>query len=363
MRSDPEPIATHLPKASKPDTSDKPLLRALTGQSVDHPPIWLMRQAGRYLPEYKAIRKRVGGILELCYTPELATEVTLQPVERFGVDAAILFSDILVVPHGLGQDVAFHEGEGPVLTAIRDEADLTVLSTARLKDHLAPVYEAVRQIRAQLPTSVALIGFAGAPWTVATYMVEGGTSRDFATVKHWAFSAPAAFGRLIDLLIDATAAHLIAQVDAGAEVVQLFDTWASALPPPALARWSIAPTREIVRRLRAQHPTVPIIGFPRGIGVSYPSYIEETGVDAVGLDAGVPLAWAAETLQTRVAVQGNLDPILLLSGGAAMRTATQEILSALGGGRFVFNLGHGVVPSTPPEHVGELVDLVHAFHR
>lgn len=320
-----------------------------------------MRQAGRYLPEYREIRQCVGGILELSYTPEIATQVTLQPIDRFGLDAAILFSDILVVPHGLGQDVAFKEGEGPVLKPVRSTADLAALSTARAVEYLAPVYETVRQIRAALAPSVTLIGFAGAPWTVATYMVEGGSSRDFSIVKRWAFGEPEGFSQLIEKLTDATIAHLTAQIEAGADVVQLFDTWAGALPPPALARWVIAPARRIVTALRQRFPTTPIIGFPRGIGVSYATFIEQTGVDAVSLDSGTPLAWAAETLQPRVAVQGNLDPILLLTGGEPMKAAAHEILSTLGQGRFIFNLGHGIVPATPPEHVAELVDLVQAW--
>ncbi len=318
-----------------------------------------MRQAGRYLPEYRRIRKDVGGILELCYTPDLATTVTLQPVERFGVDAAILFSDILVVPDGLGQAVAFHEGEGPVLAPIRKIADVRQLSAARAADHLTPVYAAVRTIRAQLPEPVALIGFAGAPWTVATYMVEGGSSRDFATTKRWAYTEPDTFAELIALLNEATINHLLAQVAAGAEVVQLFDTWARALPPPALERWVIEPTRAIVAALREHHPSLPIIGFPRGIGLSYPRFIEQTGVDAVGLDETMPLAWAVQSLQPDAALQGNLDPILLLTGGAPMEVAARDILAALSGGRFVFNLGHGVVPATPPEHVARLVEFVH----
>ena len=336
----------------------KPLLRVLAGERLETPPVWLMRQAGRYLPEYRDARARAGTFLDLCYRPDLATEVTLQPIRRFGFDAAILFSDILVVPDGLGQAVSFREGEGPVLELLRSGADLKQLDLGRVPDHLAPVYDAVAHIRASLPRDVALIGFAGAPWTVATYMLEGGSSRDFLAAKGWLYRDPAAFGTLVDLLVEATATHLIAQIDAGAEVVQLFDTWANALPEDQFRAWVIAPTRAIVSRIRHKHAGVPIIGFPRGAGLLYRDYLTETGVTAVSLDAGVPLAWAATTLQSLAPVQGNLDPGVLVVGGDAMRESVARIRAALGQGPHVFNLGHGIVPATPPEHVTELVALV-----
>jgi len=334
------------------------MLRVLAGERVWPPPVWLMRQAGRFLPEYRAVREAAGSFLEVCYTPELAAEVTLQPVRRFGMDGAILFSDILVVPDALGQRVRFLEGEGPVLDPVRDGKALSRLSCAGLASHLSPVMETVRRVRRELPPQVTMIGFAGAPWTVATYMVEGRSSRDYAEVKGWAFGDPEGFGQLIALLVDATSDYLCAQIDAGVEVVQLFDSWASVLPEAQFWRWVIEPTREIVARVRARHPSVPVIGFPRGAGVLYEAYVRETGVNGVGLDAQVPLGWAAKSLQTKTALQGNLDPIFLLRGGAGMREAAGAILAELGGGPLVFNLGHGVLPATPPDHVGELIALV-----
>jgi uroporphyrinogen decarboxylase len=335
----------------------KPVLRALSGEVMARPPIWLMRQAGRYLPEYRAVRARLPDFLALCYTPELAIEVTLQPIRRFAFDAAILFSDILVVPQAMGQALAFREGEGPVLEPISNVAAIARLEASAIAERLAPVYEAVRGIVAALPSTTTLIGFAGAPWTVATYMVEGGTSRDFQQVKLWAYRDPDGFALLIDRLVAATVEHLEAQVAAGAEVIQLFDSWAGVLPEDGFRRLVIAPTRRIVAALRTRHPDLPIIGFPRGAGFLAESYLAETGVSALGLDSSMPLV-AAEALQRRGAVQGNLDPVLLLAGGAAMRDAATRIMARLGGGGFVFNLGHGVLPETPPEHVAELVALV-----
>ncbi len=336
----------------------KPFLAALKGEAIQPPPIWLMRQAGRYLPEYREVRNNVGSFLELCYTPELAIEVTLQPLRRYDFDAAILFSDILVVPDGLGQKVAFKQGEGPQLEAVRGAADLDRLSGARVVEHLAPVYEAVKGIKAALPATTALIGFAGAPWTVATYMVEGAGSKDYAATKAMAYGDPALFQRLIDLVVDATVAHLDAQIRAGAEAVQIFDSWAGVLPEDAFRQWVITPNRAIVSRLKAEHPQVPVIGFPRGAGVLYEAFVEETGVDAVSLDTTMPLAWAAERLQSKVTVQGNLDPQLLVVGGAAQDAAVDRIKAALGAGPFIFNLGHGIPLTTPPEHVARLVERV-----
>jgi len=323
-----------------------------------------MRQAGRYLPEYRKIRAEAGGFLTLCYTPELAAEVTLQPVRRFGVDAAILFSDILVIPQALGQEVRFEEGEGPRLAPIRDSAGVSALQSAAgaaadgFEETLGPVYETVRRVSKALPGGCSLIGFAGAPWTVATYMVEGGTSRDFHTVKRWALADPDGFEKLIDVLVEATVAYLNRQIDAGASVVQLFDSHTGVLPEGAFARWSIAPARRIVEQVRSRHPGVPIIGFPRGAGINYERYIRETGVTAVGLDSAVPLSWARTILQPMLPVQGNLDPVLLLNGGAPMEAAVREILSVLGSGPLIFNLGHGVIKETPPDHVAALIDCV-----
>lgn len=339
-------------------SGDKPLLCALKGVTVRPPPVWLMRQAGRYLPEYRDVRGRVGGFLELCYTPELAVEVTLQPIRRYGLDAAILFSDILVVPDALGQPVRFAEGEGPRLDAIRDGAGLARLHNDRLHDHLAPVYETVRRLARELPEEVTLIGFAGAPWTVATYMVEGGSSRDFAATRRWSLVDPEGFGELIEIVTTATAEYLCRQVEAGAEVLQLFDSWAGVLPDDAFERWIVAPNARIVSIVKQRHPDIPVIGFPRGAGVLYERYVEATAVDAVSLDTTVPLKWAAERLQPKATVQGNLDPQVLLAGGAALETRAREIVAALGGGPFIFNLGHGIIKETPPEHVAQLLRVI-----
>jgi len=320
-----------------------------------------MRQAGRYLPEYREIRSKVGGFLELCYTPDLAIEVTMQPIRRYGFDAAILFSDILVIPHALGQDVRFVEGEGPKLAPLRDGRDLDVLSVERLRSEKSPlhaVYEAVAGIRRALPPQVALIGFAGAPWTVACYMVEGGTSRDFHTVKRWALGDPDGFSRLMDILVEGTVDHLLRQVEAGAEVVQLFDSHAGVLPDGAYERWIIEPNARIVSALREKHPDLPVIGFPRGSGPRYAGFVKATGVSAISIDSAIPAAWAAEQLQPHAVVQGNLDPVLLLNGGSAMRDGVRHILDRLDNRPMIFNLGHGVIKETPPEHVAELVACV-----
>ena len=338
----------------------KPLLRALQGFETPHVPAWFMRQAGRYLPEYRAIRKDAGSFLDLCYTPALAAEVSLQPLRRFGMDGVIMFSDILVIPDALGINVSFREGEGPVLEPVTRAEDIPRYEPVKASAHLAPVLETLRRLAASELGSATLIGFAGAPWTVATYVVEGGSSKDFAAVKAWAYRDAEGFATLIALLVDATADYLVAQADAGAEVVQLFDSWAGVLPEAAFARWCIEPAAEIVRRFKARHPTVPVIGFPRGAGVLYARYAEETGVDAVSIDTALPPTWAREHLQPRVAVQGNLDPIALLAGGEAMRREAQNILDAFQGGRHIFNLGHGIVPQTPPEHLAELMTILRA---
>ncbi|HZH28650.1 MAG TPA: uroporphyrinogen decarboxylase [Azospirillaceae bacterium] len=345
-------------QTSQPDTRSKPFLRALAGETVGPVPFWLMRQAGRYLPEYREVRARAGGFLDLCYTPDLAAEVTLQPLRRYGMDAAIIFSDILVVPHGLGQKVWFAEGEGPRLEPVRDAAGLGRLSRADLPGRLAPVYEAVRRVKAQLPDGTALIGFAGAPWTVACYMVEGAGSKEYRDVKGWAYGDPDGFQALIDLLVDATVDHLSLQVEAGAEALQLFDSWAGVLPETAFRRWVVRPTAKIAAALRARHPDVPLIGFPRAAGHHYETYADEAGVTALGLDTTVPVEWAAQRLQTRLPVQGNLDPVMLAVGGAAMEAEVVRILEALGRGPFVFNLGHGILQHTPPQNVAHLARIL-----
>ncbi|MHB1217053.1 MAG: uroporphyrinogen decarboxylase [Alphaproteobacteria bacterium] len=331
---------------------------ALAGRQTDRPPFWFMRQAGRYLPEYQEIRAKVPDFLALCYTPELAARVTMQPIERFGMDAAILFSDILVVPHGLGVGVRFVEGEGPRLDPVRGAADLSRLRPEAVAPVVAPVMETVRLVRRALDPKVALIGFAGAPWTVATYMVDGGSSRDFAATKAWAYGDVESFSRLIDMLVEATVSYLDRQIEAGADVVQLFDTWAGALSPSQFDRWVIGPARRIVDGVRMRHPNVPVIGFPRGAGSLYRRYAKETGVNCVGIDTTVDPSWAAQMLQPMATVQGNLDPMALVAGGAAMRAEAERIFAALGKGPFIFNLGHGIVPQTPPAHVAELSALI-----
>ena len=341
----------------------KPVIAALQRQAGGHVPIWLMRQAGRYLPEYRAVRARTGSFLELCFTPELAVEVTLQPIRRFPLDAAIIFSDILVVPHALGQAVRFEDGQGPLLEPIRSAAEVRNLSLDRLAATLAPVGAAIAAVRQELPAPIALFGFAGAPWTVASYMVEGSGGSEFAIVKSWAYREPESFGVLIDLLVDATTTYLLQQIEAGVEILQIFDSWAGVLSPTQLERWALQPTAEIVRRVKAKHPDVPIVVFPRGIGASYARYAAECGCDGLSLDTSVAPEWAAATLQPRVTVQGNLDPLALVAGGDAMRAEATRILERLASGPFVFNLGHGILPQTPPEHVAALCELVHSWKR
>jgi uroporphyrinogen decarboxylase len=317
-----------------------------------------MRQAGRYLPEYRAIRAKAPDFVELCLSPALAAELTLQPVRRYGMDAAILFSDIPLLPHALGQGLTYREGEGPVLEPIEDHTGIARLDLGRVIPRLEPVFEAVRRVVAALGPETTLIGFAGSPWTVATYMVEGGASRDFRRVKSWAYRDASGFGSLIDLLVEGTIDFLAAQMAAGAEVVQLFDSWAGILPEPAFGRWVIEPTRRIVAALKHRFPDHPIIGFPRGAGLFYERYVTETGVDGVGLDAMVPAGYARSRLQQLATVQGNLDPVLLITGGAALESAVKELCLTLGGGPFVFNLGHGVLPETPPENIETLASLL-----
>jgi uroporphyrinogen decarboxylase len=358
---------THVPMtrtSGKAGASDKAMLRALRGDCPARPPVWLMRQAGRYLPEYRELRARARGFLDLCFTPDLAVEVTLQPIRRYGFDAAILFSDILVVPHALGQKVWFEEGIGPRLEALESGRDIDRLNRDGLHEALAPVYETLGRLTCELPPETTLIGFAGAPWTVASYMLEGGSSRDFATGKRWAYGDGAAdFQRLIELLVEATGDYLIAQIDAGAEAVQIFDSWAGVWPEAHLRRWCLEPVKALVARLKAERPGVPVIVFPRGAGVLYQAYAEDCGADALGLDTGVPLAWARDVLQPKVCLQGNLDPLLLVAGGAALERGVTEILETLGHGPFVFNLGHGIVPETPPEHVAQMLAQIRAWPR
>lgn len=336
-------------------------IETLNGQASSPPPIWLMRQAGRYLPEYRKVRQEANGFLDLCYTPDLAVEVTLQPIRRYGFDAAILFSDILVVPDALGCNVTFVEGEGPKLETFRDGAAVARLSKAGMHDHLAPVYETLRRLRKELPEETALIGFAGAPWTVASYMVEGGGSKEFQEARKFARLDPEGFSALIDIVTEATTDYLLAQVEAGAEVLQLFDSWAGVLPPAQFHLWCERPLKAIVSAVKNVHPDVPIIAFPRGAGPLYRRFIDTVPVDGVSLDTTVPPEWAVENLE-KVCLQGNLDPIALLSGGEDMLNDARHLLNRLHGRPHIFNLGHGVLPPTDPDTVSRLVDFVRS-HR
>jgi uroporphyrinogen decarboxylase len=334
----------------------KPLLDVLQKRKPSRIPLWLMRQAGRYLPEYRQIRKQARDFLDLCYAPALATEVTLQPVRRFGFDAAILFADILLVPHALGQSLRFEEGEGPVLDPVKDRDALRRLQTVEAAARrLDPVYETVRRVRAALPDETALIGFAGAPWTVASYMVEGRGSTDQKAAKLWAMQDPEGFAALIGLIEEATVAYLSGQIEAGAEVIQLFESWGGSHDAAGFETWSIAPAARIVAALKRQHPDLPVIGFPRGAGVKAARYAEKTGIDALSLDWSIPLDWAVRTIPSETVLQGNLDPMALLAGGRALEERTDLILQETAGRRFIFNLGHGILPETPLGHVEALV--------
>jgi uroporphyrinogen decarboxylase len=333
------------------------LLRTLAGEAVWPPPLWLMRQAGRHLPEYRALRAKSSGLIEMCLTPEVAAEVTLQPVRRYGFDAAILFSDIIMLPYALGQDVRLVEGKGPVLKPIRTADDMAVLDPARLVPIIAPILETVRRVRAALPADKALIGFAGSPWTVVCYMVEGQGSRDFAEVRNLAYRDPALFDALMQRVTLATIEYLAQQIEAGADVVMLFDSWAGVLPAAQFRRYVIEPTRQIVAALKLRYPQIPVIGFPRLAGSMLGEYAL-AGVQAVGVDTSADPVRAAAMVPANIALQGNVDPLALLAGGDALAGAARTVLDSWRGRPFIFNLGHGVVPQTPPEHVAELARIV-----
>ncbi len=338
------------------DSAEKPLLSVLQGKACNVTPIWLMRQAGRYLPEYRALREQKGGFLALAYDSDAASEITLQPIRRFGFDGAILFSDILVVPHAMGQDLWFEAGEGPRLAPKLAEQDLTSLTPH--PERLLPVYETVNKVAAALPPGTTFLGFAGSPWTVATYMVAGQGSKDQGETRGLAYQDPVRFGELIDAITAATIDYLSKQIEAGVDAVQLFDSWAGSLSPAQFERWVIAPNAAIVAGLKVRHPNTPIIGFPKGAGGKLPAYARETGVDALGLDETVDPHWAAANLPDNLPLQGNLDPLALVAGGEALEAAVARILDAFKGRPHIFNLGHGIVPHTPIAHVEKLLSLV-----
>jgi uroporphyrinogen decarboxylase len=339
----------------------KPFLDVLFGHRVAVPPIWMMRQAGRYLPEYRDVRAKAGGFLDLCFSPELAAEVTLQPIRRFNFDAAIIFSDILVIPYALGRAVRFEVGEGPRLDPLDTPEKVARLSACADFSKLEPVFEALSRVRQALDPKVALIGFCGAPWTVATYMVAGQGSPDQAPARIMAYRHPEAFQKIIDALVENSIEYLAGQLRAGADALQIFDTWAGVLSPREFARWSIEPTRRIVAGVRQRVPDAKIIGFPRGAGALLPAYVEATGVDAASIDWSAEPSLIRERVQSKVAVQGNLDPLALIAGGAALDQAIDDVLASYAKGRLIFNLGHGILPETPIPHVERMVARVRAY--
>lgn len=337
---------------------ERPLLAVLRGERRDPPPVWLMRQAGRYLPEYRELRAQKGGFLDLCYDPDSAAEVTLQPIRRFGFDGAILFSDILVIPHAMGQHLSFTAGEGPRLDPPLSHAPLS--SLVPQPERLEPVYETVRRVATALPAHTTFLGFAGAPWTVATYMVAGEGSKDHAAARIMAYREPEAFAELIERIVEITVDYLCGQIDAGVHAVQIFESWAGSLAPDQFERWVIEPTRTIVRTVKARRPGVPVIGFPKGAGGKLAAYAEGTMVDALGIDETVDPLWADSVLPPGLPVQGNLDPLALLTGGEALESAVRRIRQAFAARPHVFNLGHGILPQVPVDHVERLLELVRA---
>jgi uroporphyrinogen decarboxylase len=338
--------------------SDKPLLSALRGNVQSVPPVWLMRQAGRYLPEYMETRSKSENFLQFCYSPELAIEATLQPIRRFDLDGAIIFSDILVIPDALGQKVGFQPGRGPVLEALESPEAVLKLSKESVRNHLKPVYEAIRGVKAALPPKTTMIGFAGAPWTIASYMIEGGASKDYATLKSWAFGNPDGLSALFDILVDAIGDHLCAQIEAGAEVVQIFDSWAGILPAELFEPWCVMPIRRIAEIVKRAHPDVPILAFPNRCAFGYEQIANLENIDGVSIDSTVPLEFARDHIQPNATVQGNLDPILLVTGNEPMRAEARRIMNCLASKPFIFNLGHGIIPITPPDHVADLIEEI-----
>jgi uroporphyrinogen decarboxylase len=339
----------------------KPFLEVLSGRRQTVSPIWMMRQAGRYLPEYRELRAKAGSFLDLCFTPEYAAEVTLQPIRRFDFDAAIIFSDILVIPYALGRSVRFEVGEGPRLDPLDTPEKIATLAPRADFTKLEPVFEALRRVRRELNDKTALIGFCGAPWTVATYMVAGQGTPDQAPARMLAYRHPDAFAKIIDALVANSIPYLVGQLKAGADAVQIFDTWAGVLPPREFARWSIEPTRRIVEGVRQQIPDAKIIGFPRGAAALLPSYVDATGVNGVSIDWTAEPSLVRERVQNRVAVQGNLDPLALIAGGTALDRAIDDVLQNYASGPLIFNLGHGILPETPIAHVEQMIRRVRAY--
>jgi len=339
----------------------KPFIEVLSGRRQKVPPLWMMRQAGRYLPEYRELRAKAGGFLDMCFTPEYAAEITLQPIRRFNFDAAVIFSDILVMPYALGRAVRFEAGEGPRLDPLDTPELVATLAATADFTKLEPVYETLRRARAELDPKIALLGFCGAPWTVATYMVAGQGTPDQAPARMMAYRHPDAFARIIDTLVTNSIQYLLGQVKAGADALQIFDTWAGVLPLREFQRWSIEPARRIVEGVRAVVPGAKIIGFPRGVGALLPAYVDATGVDAVSIDWAAEPSLVRERVQNRVAVQGNLDPLALIAGGAALDRAVDDVLENYARGRLIFNLGHGILPETPIGHVEQMIKRVRAY--
>lgn len=342
---------------------EKALIAVLHGETKSSAPIWLMRQAGRYLPEYRELRAKTSGFLETCYTPSIAAEITLQPIRRFGFDAAILFSDILVVPDALGQKVSFESGGGPRLEPIEHPDDLGRLADVFDVEKLAPVFETIDRVKGALPADVAFIGFCGAPWTVASYMIAGQGTPDQAPARLFAYRHTEAFSRLIDTLVDASVAYLSRQIDAGVEVVQLFDSWAGVLPPAEFEKWVVSPLRRIIAALKGRRPDVPVIAFVRGAGTHLPDLAARLGADGLGLDTSMDPKWAVDHVPNRIALQGNLDPLVLVAGGDALDREIDSLLRSFEGRPHIFNLGHGILPETPLDHVSRLVERVRAGRR
>ncbi len=343
----------------------KPLLKVLGGEKSKQIPFWFMRQAGRYLPEYRDLRKQAGSFLDLVYNPQQASEVTMQPIRRFGMSGAILFSDILVIPQALGQALRFETGEGPKLDKIESEKDFSRLNIDKIDETLSPIYETISLVRSKLKSEefdqTSLIGFAGSPWTVMCYMIEGGGSKTFEKTKIWAYQNPKSFQKLMDIVVEATTHYLLKQIEAGAEAIQLFDSWSGILDEDNFQRWVIEPTCKIIHNLKEKYPEIPVIGFPREAGAKYIPYIQQTNISALGVDFSMPLIWTKENLQTVLPIQGNLDPVILLTGGDVMKRAANNILETFIDKPFIFNLGHGVIKETPVHHVEELSQIIRDF--